>query len=130
MVASSTPLSDIQEHWARPFIEGLAARGIISGFPDGTFRPSQAMTRAQFAAILMKAFQKPSKRPYTSFADIPAKHWAAAAIKKAYETEFLSGYPDKRFRPDDSITRVQALVSLVSGLGVSSSAATLKTLPE
>ncbi len=120
MVATPPRFSDIKNSWARPFIEGLAQRGIVSGFPDGTFRPNEAMTRAQFAAMLLKAFQKASKRKYTSFVDVPSKHWAAAAIQKAYESEFLSGYPDKRFRPDDKITKVQALVSLVSGLGIAS----------
>lgn len=120
MVDTSPRFSDLKNSWARPFIEGLAQRGIVSGFPDGTFRPNEAMNRAQFAAILLKAFQKPSKRKYASFVDVPSKHWAAAAIQKAYESEFLSGYPDKRFRLDDKITKVQVLISLVSGLGIAS----------
>ncbi|MEW6491100.1 MAG: S-layer homology domain-containing protein, partial [Cyanobacteriota bacterium] len=48
MVSSSPPFSDIQNHWARSFIEALAERGIVSGFPDGSFRPNISMTRAEF----------------------------------------------------------------------------------
>lgn len=118
MVASLNSFSDIQNHWAKLFIEGLAQRGIVSGFPDRTFRPNQAMTRAEFAAIIVKAFPKPFKRPYVSFVDLSANYWATPAIKKAYETEFLSGYPDRRFRPEEKINRVQALISIVSGLGI------------
>ncbi|MBW4577046.1 MAG: family 10 glycosylhydrolase [Aphanothece sp. CMT-3BRIN-NPC111] len=122
MVASSTQFSDIQNHWARLFIEGLAQRGIVSGFPDGTFKPNNSMTRAQFAAIISKAFPKPGKRQYVPFVDVPSTHWAAAAIKKAYETEFLSGYPDNYFYPEERILRTHALLSLVNGLDITSNA--------
>lgn len=120
MVASSTRFSDIQNHWANPFIQGLASRGIISGFGDGTFRPNQEMNRAAFAAIIQKAFPTPAKRPYVPFVDVPAKHWAAGAIRHAYEARFISGYPGNRFRPDTSINRLEVLLSLVAGLGITS----------
>jgi len=120
MVFTPARFSDIQNHWARLFIEGLATQGIISGLPDGTFRPNQAMSRAEFAAVLQKAFQKPTKRPYVPFVDVPGKHWAAPAIQKAFETGFISGYPGNRFRPDASIARMEVLISLVTGLEINS----------
>jgi uncharacterized lipoprotein YddW (UPF0748 family) len=121
MVNSPTRFSDIQNHWARLFIEGLATRGIISGFTDGTFQPNRAMSRAQFAAVIQKAFPKPTKRPNVPFVDVPANHWAAAAIQNAYQTGFMSGYPGNRFLPDNSIARMEALISLVTGLEIPSS---------
>lgn len=120
MVASPTRFSDIQNHWAGLFIEGLATQGIISGFPDRTFRPNQAMSRAEYAAVLQKAFQKIAKRPYVPFVDVPARHWAAPAIQKAFETGFISGYPGNRFRPDASIARMEVLISLTTGLEITS----------
>ncbi len=120
MVSSPPRFLDIQNHWARLFIEGLATQGIISGFPDGTFRPDRAMSRAEFAAVLQKAFQKPTKRRYVAFVDVPAKHWAATAIQKAYETGFMSGYPGNRFVPEASIARMEVLISLVTGLEIAS----------
>ncbi|MEQ8963923.1 MAG: S-layer homology domain-containing protein [Coleofasciculus sp. C2-GNP5-27] len=56
MTASTPRFPDIQNHWARSFIEGLAQAGMISGFPDGRFRPNDPMSRAQFAALLQNAF--------------------------------------------------------------------------
>ena len=109
---------DITNHWARPFIEGLAERGIVSGFPDGTFMPNQATTRAQFAALMAAVFRTSVNRPYVPFVDVPSKHWALGAIQKVYETGYLSGYPRRRFRPEASIARVEALVGLASGLGI------------
>ncbi|HEY9668860.1 MAG TPA: family 10 glycosylhydrolase [Coleofasciculaceae cyanobacterium] len=120
MVSSSTSFSDTQNHWASSFIAALAQRGIVSGFPDGSFRPNYSMTRAEFAAVIAKAFLKPSKRQYDGFVDVPASHWAAGFIQKAYETGFISGFPDQRFRPLDRITRAQVLMALVSGLELAS----------
>jgi uncharacterized lipoprotein YddW (UPF0748 family) len=120
MVSANTSFSDVQNHWARLFIETLAQRGIVSGFPNRTFRPNTSMTRAEFAAIIAKAFTKPAKRKYVGFVDVPSTHWAAPVIKQVYEAGFISGFPDGRFRPEDRISKVQALVALVSGLDMAS----------
>jgi uncharacterized lipoprotein YddW (UPF0748 family) len=110
--------SDIQNHWAKAFIEALAARGIVTGFPDGTFKPNQTVNRAQFAAILAQAFKLPSKRPPIKFTDVADNFWAAPAINKAYEMGLLSGYPNQQFRPLAEVTKVQLLVSFVNGLEI------------
>lgn len=124
-MSSNATFSDIAQSWAKPFIEGLAQRSIIRGFPDGTFRPDESMTRAQFSAVLAGAFEKPKTRNAIAFSDVPSDHWAIAAIRRVYEIEFLSGYPGNRFAPDQKIPRVQILVALVNGLGIGGSAATL-----
>ncbi|PLZ86766.1 hypothetical protein CEN45_19870 [Fischerella thermalis CCMEE 5198] len=121
MVSTSTRFSDIESHWARAFIEALAQRKILNGYPNGTFRPDNSVTRAEFAAIIATVFNQPAKREYVPFTDVPANHWAANAIKKAYETGFLSGYPDRSFRPNNRIAKGDVLVSLVSGLGLGTS---------
>lgn len=118
MVASSPRFPDIQAHWARPFIEGLAQRNIVRGFPDGQFRPEQAVSRAEFAVMLQVALPRVGTRPYIPFVDVPANHWAISAIRWAYETGFLSGYPGQQFRPTGNITRTEVLVALVGGLGL------------
>jgi uncharacterized surface protein with fasciclin (FAS1) repeats len=120
--ATTTNLSDVgSDYWASPFIQALAQRNVIAGFPDGTFKPNQAVTRAQFAAMIQKAFnQNPVRQlPSGGFSDVPANYWAADAIRKAYETGFMSGYPGNVFLPNQQIPRVQALVALTSGLGLS-----------
>lgn len=119
MVSTAARFPDIQTHWARVFIENLAQRNIIKGFEDGTFRPNQSITRAEFAALMQATFPKSAIRPYVPFVDVPANHWARVAIQKAYETGFLSGYPNNQFQPNEKIIRAQVLVSLVNGLGIS-----------
>lgn len=121
MVSSSARFPDITNHWARPFIEGLARRGILNGYPDGRFRPDNSVTRAEFAAIITTTFSRiPKKREYISFVDVPNNHWAASAIRKAYETVFITGFPNNYFRPDNRIQRINALLSIISGLGMTS----------
>nr|ALT22088.1 CamA [Anabaena sp. XPORK15F] len=118
MVSNMTILTDIQNHWAKPFIEALASRRILNGYPDGTFRPNNAVTRGEFAAIISAVFTQPIKRQYIYFADVSDSYWAKNGIKKAYEMGFLVGYPDKNFRPHQTIFKGDLLVALVNGLEI------------
>jgi parallel beta-helix repeat protein len=114
-----TAFRDVPEgYWARAYIEALAAKNIIAGFPDGTFKPNEPVTRAQFATIVTKALNPPMKRAGINFRDVASNFWAYGAIQSAYRSEFLAGYPDGRFQPQQQIPRVQALVSLANGLGL------------
>lgn len=119
-IGGSTNLRDIQGHWAQAYIEALAAQNIIAGFPDGTFRPNEPVTRAQFAAIISQAFTPQAKRASTDFTDVARSFWGYQVIQSAYRGEFVSGYPDRTFKPNQRIPRVQALVSLASGLNLRS----------
>lgn len=118
--AQNAQFTDVgANYWARPFIENLASEQIIAGFPDGTFKPDQAVTRAQFAAIVRNAFDQPYGRTAPRFSDVSASYWANAAIADAYSQGFLSGYPNGAFQPEQQIPRVQALVALANGLNYS-----------
>jgi parallel beta-helix repeat protein len=105
-------------YWAKAYIQALASQNIIAGFPDGSFKPNEPVTRAQFATIITKALTPPAKRASIEFKDVKSNFWAYAAIKSAYQSQFVSGYPDGSFKPQQQIPRVQALVSLANGLGL------------
>ncbi len=124
--------SDVSaDYWASPFVQALASRSVIVGYPDGSYKPDQPVTRAEFAAMLQKAFpQSPTTRqlPSGGFSDVPSNYWAAAVIQRAYETGFMSGYPGNVFRPNQQIPRAQALVALTSGLSLTASGATADVL--
>lgn len=120
--AQTAEFDDVRNnYWARPFIESLADDEIIAGFPDGTFRPDQPVTRAQFAAIVRNAFRQPLARTAPRFSDVSSSYWASAAIDDAYSQGFLSGYPNGAFQPETQIPRVQVLVALANGLDYSTS---------
>lgn len=116
--AAVPSFADIQVHWAEDFIRRLVDRDLISGFTDGTFKPETAINRAQYAALLIKAFNPSNKRPAAQFADIPPNFWAAAVIQQAYRGGFLSGFPDQTFRPSQNVLKLQLILSLVSGLAL------------
>jgi hypothetical protein len=86
------------------------------------------VTRAQFAALISQAMNKPTIRNSANFSDVAATYWANTAIQKAYTTGFMSGYSTTTFRPNENIARVQILVSLVSGLGYAPTKPTDSTL--
>lgn len=112
------------DHWAGDYIASLTALNIIAGFPDGTFRPNEPVTRAQYAAII-RAFSAsldaddPAAQVLTKapFSDVSADHWAAEAITTARDSGFLLGYPNNLFRPEQNIPRIQTLVALTNGIG-------------
>lgn len=117
LLAQQSRFFDIQSgFWAEVFIRSLVDRGILSGFPDGSFRPNEAVTRAQFAAFLMAAFPTPNSESALRFWDVPADHWAAKAIGQAAAYGFLSGYADNSFQPNKPISRLEVLIALATGL--------------
>ncbi len=113
------------DFWASRFIDVLSSRGMIKGFPDYSFRPNQPVNRAEFAAILQQTFDKEKELTNStlSFNDVPTTFWAIPAINQALSTGFLKGYPNKTFKPEQKIPRVQVLVALVSGLNLKEPAA-------
>jgi S-layer homology domain len=125
----ATAFSDVSsDYWAKGFIQELANRGVLSGFPDGSFRPNEPVTRAQFAAMVRQAFRKSPTRPAVSFTDVPETYWAIGAVREAYTTGFMSGFPEGNFLPDENISRAQVLVSLANGLGYSANGSANGTL--
>lgn len=128
-VQAQTSFFDVQSsYWAAPFIQELARREIISGFPDGSFRPDDPVTRAQFAAMVRQAFDQAQVRNPVNFVDVPSNYWAYDAIREAYTIGFLTGYPGNVFNPNQNIPRAQVLVSLANGLGYTASGSVGSTL--
>lgn len=109
-IPSALAFSDIQTHWAQACINQMTPRKLVSGYPDGTFRPNATITRAEFAVLMLNAFpDAPEKRAGTTFKDVPTSHWAHKAIQDAYKRGFFSGYPGGTFLPNQAIPRVQAI---------------------
>ena len=109
------------DYWAQPFITRLAQRNMIAGYPDGTFRPEQAVQRDEFAAMIRQAFDKEPVQQIedaSAFQDVPQGYWASPAIEAAYQQGFMSSYPGGFFRPNQPVSRVDALVTLTRGLNL------------
>ncbi|MGG3452565.1 S-layer homology domain-containing protein [Paenibacillus rhizolycopersici] len=107
-------LTDIQGHYAEETIRHLTESGIVSGYPDGTFRPNRPITRAEFVSILNSAMAWKTAGDKT-FADTE-KHWARSAISIAYANGVIRGIDDTLFAPDQPITREQMAVIAANAL--------------
>ena len=94
-----------KSHWAADYIGYMQQFGIITGYPDGSFRPDAPVARAEFAAIASR-FEKLTEGT-KSFTDVPAAYWAAKYINFAATRGWVNGYPDGTFRPKDPITRAE-----------------------
>ncbi|MDG0793387.1 S-layer homology domain-containing protein [Cohnella ginsengisoli] len=94
-------------HWAAADIAAVGKLGLMNGYADGTFRPDQAVTRAEMAALAVKLAQ-PSGMPGAGFSDT-AGNWAEAAIKQAQGAGWIGGYADGTFRPGQALTRAEAV---------------------
>ena len=96
-----------QGAWYNAAVATMAKLKIITGYPDGTFQPDAPVTRAEFAAIAAR-FDEKSARTTASFRDIYG-HWAERYISRSAELGWIRGYTDNMFRPDQSITRAEAM---------------------
>jgi hypothetical protein len=101
-------------YWAREAIEFLARKKIITGYPDGTFKPERALTRAELCALLIRAKGYSVVTPKTAvFRDVATTHWAAAYIETAANLKLVEGYPNGTFKPNQALTREEAIKILV-----------------
>ncbi|MBD2199553.1 S-layer homology domain-containing protein [Calothrix anomala FACHB-343] len=130
---AETYFPDTKDHWAQPFIKRLAERSIVTGYPDGTYRPNESVDRDEFAAIIRQAFNQNQERKIASgsvYKDVPNGYWAAPAIEEAYEMGFMHGFPGGYFRPRQPVSRVEALVALAQNLNLTTAVATQPNNPQ
>ena len=99
----------LPEDWFNNAVSTLTNAGILNGYPDGNFAPNGNITRAEFAAMAVRFFTDEEEDVKgDSFPDI-ADHWANYEINLAYAKDIIEGYPDGTFKPDQEITRAEAV---------------------
>ena len=114
--SQSNPYTDVQpDTWCNAAVSTMTRAGVIQGFSDGTFRPYAPITRAQFATIAVRFFEVVYSGD-DKFTDI-ADHWAKDYINKAAEAALINGFSDGTFRPNQNITRAQAMAIFNRVLG-------------
>ena len=96
--------------WYAAAVSTLSKMGVISGYPDGTFRPNAPITRAEFAAMIAR-FDETAKSADTPFTDISG-HWAENAIGKAYGNGWVEGSSKTVFCPESNLTRAETATLL------------------
>lgn len=101
--------------WYNTYVATLNNAGVITDSSNGYFRPNEAITRAELAAMLAKFSETTSAANY--FNDVSAKYWAANAIAICAKLGWITGYPDGTFRPDKNVTRAELMAMINRATG-------------
>lgn len=112
LISSERGFEDAQQHWASSAIHDMVSRLIINGVNDQQFNPESSITRAEFAAIVVRALGLQSDGDTSSYHDIQSSDWFAGSVDKAQEYGIIEGYEDGNFRPLNTITRQESFVIL------------------
>lgn len=103
---------DIADHWANKDISNLSDQGIIEGYSDGSFKPDNPITRAEFITIINRATAIEAMDYDEEFSDVAKSDWFAEQISAAAKYEYIKGYDDGTIRPRKYISRNEAAVIL------------------
>jgi hypothetical protein len=109
-------------YWAYAAIQPLVKAGVVNGFPDGMFRPDQAVSRAQFVKMLDLVLGLQPAGGQTPFADVPPSAWYAPYVAAAVQAGIVEGLTPTSFGPDDPVTREQLAVLLARALKLTQAA--------
>lgn len=105
-------------YWAACPIDKLAMNDVVVGYPDRTFKPGRYVSRAEFATMMVKGYNLNAcgLQSKSLFKDVPKNNWANPLIAKAVEEGIMCGYPDNKFKPKQSVSRVEALTAMAHGI--------------
>ena|GEM_PF-578160 len=105
---ASTDMSDTSGHWAEVYIKRWINDGLITGYPDGQFKPDNSITRAEMAVLVNRAFDIPKNNSRNIFSDIKPSDWFYDEVISGQAAGYISGYTDGTFKPNKPITRQEA----------------------
>ncbi|MFC0214027.1 tandem-95 repeat protein [Paenibacillus chartarius] len=110
--------NDVEQHWSKDDVNDMGSRLIIQGISDAEFAPEQAITRAEFAAIVGRGLglSKEQGSSAVSFKDVAASDWYNEAVKNVSSYGLVNGYEDGTFQPNRTITRVEAMAILARAM--------------
>lgn len=116
-ISSDITFTDVTNHWGKKFIDTMVNKQIIAGYVDGTFKPRNNVTRAEFVSILVNALGvKTVGASSYGFTDVASGKWYSDAINSAAQLGLIAGKGDKTFSPDATITRQEAASVVANAL--------------
>ncbi|MCC2683803.1 MAG: hypothetical protein K0R75_702, partial [Paenibacillaceae bacterium] len=107
---------DVANHWAKAAVNDMGSRMVINGVGNDLFNPDQDITRAEFAAIMVRGLGLRLENGISKFSDVKATEWYGSAIQTARSYSLIDGFEDGTFRPLDRITREQAMVMIARAM--------------
>ncbi|MHA7965535.1 S-layer homology domain-containing protein [Paenibacillus sp. CAU 1782] len=111
-----TTFVDTGSHWAKENISKLVSSGVLTGFPDGSFKPERQMNRAEFAAVAFRLLGLQPTNESASFTDVASDAWYGPYISGLHSAGLVNGFPNGEFKPGNQMTREEVFVILYRGL--------------
>ncbi|SET06446.1 S-layer homology domain-containing protein [Paenibacillus sp. NFR01] len=109
---------DVDKHWAKAAVNDMGSRLVIEGVGNGMFNPDTNITRAEFAAIIVRGLGLKPVTGTSAFTDVAASDWYHSAVQTAYEYKLIEGFGDGAFHPKENITREQAMVIIAKAMKI------------
>jgi hypothetical protein len=118
LISHKVAFEDVEGHWAKNAVNNMASRMVVSGVDGVHYKPNQAITRVEFAAIVVRAIGLSANGTTDAFSDVKPGDWYVGAVAKAKEYGLVSGYDDGTFRPANPITRQEAMVMIARAMKI------------
>ncbi|WP_169834450.1 S-layer homology domain-containing protein [Paenibacillus donghaensis] len=123
---SAAPVpKDIQGHWAQAQLQDWLNKGYLGGYPDGTVKPNNSITRGEYVALVNRLFGYTEKAT-VGFKDVKSTKWVHSEVAKAVAAGYIGGYQDNTFRPDKPLSRQEAAVITAKILKLNTQTTTTK----
>lgn len=111
-INEDAPFSDQIPSWAAEAVNSLRKEGIIGGYPDGTFRPANNISRAEIVSMLVRALNSRDNQTGKQFTDVSSSHWAYSSIQTASGMGIVNGFSNGTFKPEKGALRGEVMVMI------------------
>ncbi|SFM50839.1 Fibronectin type III domain-containing protein, partial [Paenibacillus sp. 1_12] len=118
IVSNPVAFKDVAQHWAKDAVNDMGSRMVLSGIGNEQFSPDREITRAEFAAIIVRGLGLKMENGTLPFSDVKTSDWYSSVINTAYGYHLISGFEDGTFHPNDNITREQAMVMIAKAMTI------------
>jgi hypothetical protein len=108
--------TDVANHWAKNAVNDMGSRMVVTGMGNGTYEPDRSITRAEFAAIVVRALGLRQGTTESAFGDVSASDWFNGYVDTATAYSLITGYDSASYGPNDTITREQAMAILARAM--------------
>jgi hypothetical protein len=119
--------TDVQQHWAKSYIESMASKSVVAGYDSGVFEPEKTVTRAEFVTMLIKALNIEVTSKQSNFKDVGNDYWASAYIEAARANNLVVG-SNGVFNPNAKITRSEMAVMIAKAMNATTASSTTNSV--
>lgn len=118
ILESELTFEDIKSHWSKMYVESMVAKDVINGYEDGTFKPNNEVTRAEFSKMIVSALELDIEKYTGAFTDVKEDAWYSDYVGTMAKNGLVKGYEDGTFKPNGKITRAEMTMIISNALDI------------